>query len=287
MEILINELSLSGQFISVEEFINISLNKFVKIYSLLEKRNINPLKNYNFYNLYITQNETFTFLLTIKDKNGISDEVRKFKIIADKCIAEPYWENDLKHDPNEVFKWKNENVSNTSLAEAYVRDASLISFIPSPFQTNSIEIIKNDFTKNLLNFYNDLELAEHLYRNKKINFHQFCVVKFKDSKLSFDKVNQKESFDLILDENDENEFLNSFNLFEEMNWNDILGQGGKGKNKTGLAFEKYHDQNYFKNYTSQNEICKFRCSQKFRTYGYRIGDVFYVLEFDLTHKLSD
>ena len=72
MEILINELSLSGQFISVEEFINISLSKFVRIYSLLEKRNINPLKNYNFYNLYIC--------LTIKYKLFmISFTIRNFK----------------------------------------------------------------------------------------------------------------------------------------------------------------------------------------------------------------
>lgn len=287
MEILINELSLYGQFNSIEEFVNISLSKFVRIYSFLEKQNIYPLKNYNFYNLNITQNETFTFLLTLKDKNGVSDEVRKFKIIADKCIAEPYWENDIKHNPNDEFKWKNKIVSNTSLAEAYARDSSLISFIPSPFNTNSIEIIKSNISKNLMNFYDDLELTEHLYKNKKINFHQFCIVLFKDSKLCFDKVNKKESFDLILDENDEIEFLNSFKLFEKMNWTDILGQGGKGKNKTGLAFEKYHNQNYFKNYTVQNEICKFRCSQKFRTYGYRNGDVFYVLEFDLTHKLSE
>ena len=287
MEILINELSLSGQFISVEDFINKSLTKFVKIYILLDRQNIYPLKNYNFYNSNITQNLTFSFLLKLKDVNSFSSEIRKFKIIADKCIAEPYWENDLKQDPNEVFKWKDEVVSNTSLAEAYVRDASLISFIPSPFDSNSIEILKNDVSKKLFNFYDDFELAERLYRNKKINFHQFCVIKFKDSKLCFDKVNQKESFDLILDENDENEFLNSFNLFELMNWNDILGQGGKGKNKTGLAFEKYHDQNYFKHYTLQNEIFKFRCSQKFRAFGYRISEVFYVLEFDLTHKLSE
>ncbi|MBC5834313.1 hypothetical protein G6N05_07995 [Flavobacterium sp. F372] len=287
MEILINELSLHGQFNNIEEFINTSLNKFVKIYSLLEKQNIYPLKNYNFYNLNITQNQTFNFLLTLKDINGVSDEVRKFKMIADKCINEPYWENNLKHNPNDIFTWKNEVVSNTSLAEAYIRDSSLVSFIPSPFDINSIEIINNDISKNVLNFYDDLELAKYLYNNNKMTFHQFCIVFFRDSKLCFDMVNQKESFDLIIDKNDEIEFLNSFKLFTEMNWPDILAQGGKGKNKTGLAFEQYHDQNYFKNYSPPNEICKFRCSQKFRTYGYRKNEIFHVLVFDLTHKLSD
>ena len=287
MEILINELSLKGQFNNVEEFINISLNQFVKIYSLLDNHNIHPLKNYNFYNVNITPNETFNFLLTFKDKNGVSDEVRKFKRIADKCIGEPYWEIDLKHNPNDEFKWKNEIVSNTSLAESYVRNSSLISFVPSSFNSDFLEIINNNIPKNVLNFHDILELAQYLYTNKKITFHQFCNVFFKDSKLCFINANQKESFDLILDENDENEFFNSFKLFKEMNWNDILSQGGKGENKAGLAFEKYHNQKYFKNYYAPSDIYKFRCSQKFRAYGYRVGDIFYVLELDLTHKLSD
>lgn len=287
MEILINEMSLNGQFNNMEEFVDVSLNKFVKIYTLLDKHNIQPLKNYNFYDANITPNETFNFLLTLKDKNGVSDEVRKFKRIADKCINEPYWEIDLQHNPEDEFKWCNKIISNTSLAEAYARDSPLISFIPSLFNSNFIEITNNDISKKIVNFCDHLELAKHLYSKNKIAFHQLCNVIFKDSKLCFDKINIKQSFDLILDKNDENEFLNSFNFFNELNWNDILAQGGKGKNKTGLAYEKYHNQDYFKNYSAPTDVYKFRCSQKFRTFGYREGEVFYVLEFDLTHELSD
>ncbi|MBE0392844.1 hypothetical protein [Flavobacterium sp. PL002] len=287
MEILINELSLHGQFNNIEEFINISLNKFIKIYSLLDIHNIQPLKKYNFYSANITPNETFSLLLTLKDKNGVSDEVRKFKRIADKCINEPYWEIDIKHNPDDEFKWGDKIVSNTSLAEAYARNSSLISFIPSSFNTDFIDITSCNISKKISNFYNSLELAKHLYDNKKITFQKYCNLIFKDSKLCFDKTNKSQSFDLINDINDENEFLNSFHLFNDMTWSNILSQSGKGKNKVGLAFEKYHNQNYFKNYFPLTEVYKFRCSQKFRAYGYRIGDIFHILEFDLTHKLSD
>lgn len=287
MEILINELSLNGQFNNLKEFIDTALNNFVKIYSLLTKQNIHPLKSFNFYNVKITPNETFSLLLTIKDNNGVSDEVRKFKRIADKCINEPYWEIDIKHNPNDEFKWGNEIVSNTSLAESYIRNSSLISFVPSLFKSNFIEIVNNNIPKRILNFHDNLELAKHLFENNKLSFHQYCKVLFKDSKLCFDKVNPKVSFDLISDKNDENEFLNSFKLFKEMTWNDIVSQGGKGKNQAGLAFKKYHNQDYFKNFNPPSDIYKFRTSQTFRTFGYRSGNIFYVLEFDLTHKLSD
>lgn len=34
-------------------------------------------------------------------------------------------------------------------------------------------------------------------------------------------------------------------------------------------------------------ICKFRVSEKFRCFGYRKKDTFFVLRIDLEHKLSD
>lgn len=287
MEILINELSLHGQFKDTEEFIATSFNNFMRLYSFLENYNIHPLKNYNFYHVNITPNQTFHDLLTTKNTNRISDEVRQFKKLAEKCISEPYWESNRQHDLFDNFTWNNQNITGTALAESYIRSASLISFDPSKFATNEIEIKKNNEPKNILNFYNSISIALFLFQQNKITFYQYCIVNFKNSKLDFSKVNQEKSFNLITDKNDENEFLNSFTLFTDMDWKEILAQGGKGKNKVGLAFEKYHDQNYFDKYNIPSDIYKFRCSQKYRAFGYRVGDVFHILEFDLKHRLSD
>jgi hypothetical protein len=287
MEVLINELSLHKQFNTLEEFIDISLNQFVKIYSFLENCNIPTLKNFQFYNCYITKNETFNELLTRKDKNRVTDEIRKFKQISSKLITDPFWDNDLRHSIDEEYIWNDSVVTNTSLAESFARNSSLISFIPSNFKIDFLEITNNLNKKEIPNFYNKFNLIQHLYSNQKIKFYQFCQHIFKESKLCFDEINIMNSFDLITKSDDENEFYNSFKIFQEMSWTDIIAQGGKGKNKAGLAFEKYHDQDRFRKYNISQDIYKFRCSQKYRAFGYRIGDVFYLLEFDLSHKLSN
>ena len=44
---------------------------------------------------------------------------------------------------------------------------------------------------------------------------------------------------------------------------------------------------YFTNYNCTSDIYKFDATLKARVLGYRDKDVFYVLEFDTDHKLSD
>ena len=50
MEVLVNELSLNGQYQSIQDFINTSFAKFVEIFQILEKQKIYPYKKYDFYN---------------------------------------------------------------------------------------------------------------------------------------------------------------------------------------------------------------------------------------------
>ena len=182
--------------------------------------------------------------------------------------------------------YKNQNVSNTSIAEAFERNASLFSFIPSDFKEKQIEVSKENQSKNLINFSDKKHLLETLYENKLLNFHQFCLIYFKGSKLNFEKVNLKESFESIDNETIENDFYNSFIVFDKMDWSDIVSQ----PKKKGFDYKRYESANkqnklHFSKYSF--DIYKFRASQKFRVFGYREKDIFYVLEIDTTHKRSD
>lgn len=288
MEVLINELSLHKQFVSINEFIETSLPEFVKMFSFLYEIQNFPLKNYNFYNTYITQQDTFRSLITNKSIFRISDYVRKFKTTLDKIQTEPFWEADKRHDPQAFYYWNEELVTDSSIAESFEREASLLSFAPSNYEIDSLEIIKEETLKRQVsNFFKFKTILNYLYEAQDVSFNLFCKNYYKNSKLSFEFVNKAKSFDLIGDKNDEIQFFNSFNLFCEMSWNDIIAQGGKGQKKVGLAYSTYHDQEAFNGYNLSCKIDKFRCTQKYRVFGYRKADIFYVLEFDLTHRLSD
>ncbi len=69
-----------------------------------------------------------------------------------------------------------------------------------------------------------------------------------------------------------------------MSWNDI-------SISDGLDYKEYSpnkENNWFKNTKfSDKKIYKFRVTQKYRCFGYRELDTFYVLMFDIEHKISD
>ncbi|WP_373031749.1 hypothetical protein, partial [Sulfurovum sp.] len=52
----------------------------------------------------------------------------------------------------------------------------------------------------------------------------------------------------------------------------------------GIEYKKYN--NTLSGFTGI-DIYKFRINQKYRCFGYRKGEIFYVLHFETDHKLSD
>lgn len=287
MEILINELSLHKQFDSNNDFIDNSFTNFIIIYSFLDGIGNHPLKNYNFYNSQISDKDSIYSFLKNPSTYRVYDIVRKYKLILDKITTEPFWESDIKHDLQADYKCKGEKVTKTSIAEAFDRDSVLLSFSPSRFSEEKLSVTKDEQGKGIHNFYHIKKLLPYLYENKLIDFYCFCKFYYKNSKLRFDYVNKEKSFDLITNKHDEKEFQNSFDVFCEMSWQNIISQGGKGDKKVGLAYERYHDQTVFKNYNTNFEIYKFRSTQRYRVFGYREKENFFVLEFDLSHRLSD
>jgi len=210
------------------------------------------------------------------------------KPTLDKIQTEPYWEVNRKHDAQTFYFWNGEVVTDSSIAESFEREASLLSFIPSIYEINSLEIIREETAnRQIPNFFHLKSLLNYFYESQDLSFYQFCKSFYRNTKLSFEYVNETKSFDLISDKNDEIQFLNSFNLFCEMSWQDIISQGGKGQNKVGLAYATYHNQAAFKGYKLDCNVDKYRTTQKYRVFGFRKENKFHVLEFDLSHRLSD
>lgn len=284
MEIIFNELSLHNQFQSFDDFRENALIDIIGFFSLPK---IKILKKSDTYSRSIYQGKTLHDILISKNSDGKSEEIRKFKIILSKIINDEFWDLEKKCDKDATYLCLEKDVCESGLAESYERSTSLISLRPSDFILASLEVSKNSQPLSLENYTRVSNLLDHLYTNNVIDFQEFCKLFFKNSKLDFTNCNSSQSFSLITDRSDEIQFLNSFKMFAEASWENIMSQGGKGDNKVGFAYEKYHQQDYFSNYKTNGNVYKFRVTQKFRVFGYREGDKFYPLEFDLTHKLSD
>ncbi|CAC9627344.1 hypothetical protein [uncultured Gammaproteobacteria bacterium] len=99
------------------------------------------------------------------------------------------------------------------------------------------------------------------------------------SNLNFDQLEEKFGFNL-LDSIQTNEFINSFNTFDSMNWSDI-------EQSIGLEYKPYTGD-WFNNSGHKGKVIKkFRVSKKYRCFGYREVNIFYVLRFEIDHKISD
>jgi len=276
-EILINELSLDGQFSSVFEFIEGALIKFNALLNEIKGPNILLFKNHAFYDSKITGDTTIYNILV----GAISrqyDEIRKMKSGLACLFEEPYWENNQKHSPDIFYLFMENCVTGQSLAEACERDRIVISFIHQFFSSDSLLILKENTEVILDNLVNKIDYIETAYNKNIIRCEEYCKKKFKGDKLDFSRINIEESFDLLSKE-EESLFIDGFRKFTELTWSQIFED-------SALRFKEYKDnKKYFK--SLNKKIHKFRISRKYRCFGYIEQGIFYVLLFDLTHDLSD
>jgi hypothetical protein len=116
-----------------------------------------------------------------------------------------------------------------------------------------------------------------------LSLKKYITTHFGEGKLDFSLIDDTHGFSLIDNEN-QNEFIDSFRKFEELNRNAIATD-------KGLDYKTYNKNKKSKRYFSDNlwkkGIKKFKITQRNRCFGYVDNGIFYVLRFDLDHELSD
>jgi len=276
-DILINELSLNGQYNTVYEFIDSALLKFNTLLNEIKGPNVLLYKKHTFFESKITGNTTIYDVL-IGAISRQYDEIRKMKSNLVCLFEEPYWENNQKHSSNILYLFMGNCITGQSLAEACERDKIVISFIHHNFSSGNLLVMKEKTEVTLDNLVSRMDYIEIAYNKEIINCEEYCKKKFKGDKLDFSKINPKESFNL-LSKSDENIFIDGFRKFTELSWPQINVDDA-------LEFKEYKDKKgHFK--AVNKKIHKFRVSRKYRCFGYKEQGIFYVLLFDLTHNFSD
>lgn len=278
MEILINELSLIGQFASSEQFVSEALPPLLAVLKEVDSTKDILLKKYDLYTAKIDA-ETSIHDIIIGQTSRLYDEIRKFKSLLAALFENPYWEDSRKHSTCCTYIYNNNDVCNYSIAESCERDKVVISFIHPDFSETYLSIVKDNKTEiKIDNFFNKGHYIEIAWKKEVINCQEYCLRKFTGGKLDFSKIDEKESFALLKKE-DENLFIDGFRKFTELSWQQIDVD-------KALDYKFYPDNdNVFKDV--HHKIHKFRTSRKYRCFGYVDNGIFYVLRFDLEHKLSD
>lgn len=276
MEILLNELSLEGQYGSVEEFCEDALLKIVKIFKELKDDEDLVFKKYEFYSYKVTSELSIHDVLT-GPLSRTYDVLRRLKLFLHSFFKEPYWENDSQQKECDYI-FEDDKINTTSIAEAYERDRMIISFKHHRFLMDSLEVNGGDGVRSIFNLKEANDLLRVKYDAGRLALREYCSAKFSNgSKLDFSEVDLKESFGL-LSKMDEKLFLEGFNKFDSLEWQQIFSDDG-------LDYKEYSSRNFYRSIESRKH--KFRISQRYRCFGYVKEGVFYVLCFDLTHKLSD
>lgn len=152
MEILINELSLKGQFTTVEEFVSVALTP---ILSLLQKYDATRdllYKKYDLYDCKVTS--TITLHALFKGPySRTSDEIRRFKSQLSVLLDKPYWQDNQKHGAPNTYKFRGTNILNSSLAESCERDRVVMSFISDEYNSTTLDVAKNTATIPINNLF--------------------------------------------------------------------------------------------------------------------------------------
>lgn len=274
MDILINELSLDGQFTDENDFLN-SLEKILPIIKIIDNLEFVLFKNNLFFDSNVTATKKFTDIAYLKD-----DRVRRVKSFLVKLsTTPPYWNDTQIHNCSDKYFYNSKDVCDTSLAETYERDKIVLSFNHINFLTEWLSIQKNGLNSDIYNILDRNDFLNYLQSIKQIDILNFCKEKFKNSNLNFDFLDNNYGFD-ILNTHQQREFLDTFNIFIQLDWHGILS----------------HSKLYYKQYKGteinyQNKtIDKFRVtgtSNTNRCFGYRENNTFYILRFECNHSLSD
>lgn len=281
--IIINELSLNGQFWDSRDFWKNGMPPFHKALQDALSHGVGYLfKQGSFFAAQATPDKTLHDLLTAPETR-IIDEARLYKSTLARAICNPFWDEAPQQDSNVQYSVGETDVSGSSIAEAAARSVCLLSFIRSGYEKHPVVVTKDKEPIEVDNIWKEKQLHSILFERGELSLEKYITIRFSGGKLDFSLIDDTLGFSLIDGEN-QNEFIDSFRKFEELDWSAIATDNG-------LDYKPYNKNKKNKRYFSDEQwkkgIKKFRITQRNRCFGYVENSVFYVLRFDLDHELSD
>lgn len=282
-KVYMNELSIDGQFESMDEFSEAAI-PVMKCLKYIKEHEGKIYKYSGFFNCNITKTETWNDLRKIR-----GDKLTRLKSLLLSTTEEPpYWDlqDDWLQDVEAQYKCDGIDVTMSSIAEAAEAGALLVSFPMERYQDKKLQVVKNDNREFELPSAVTLKfLVDSLKDKNQIDIDEYLCNKYAGTRLDFSKMESRYGLHKFEKEEIE-DCLRTFDKFVQLeNWNAIFRD-------ESLKYKKYSpslkDDDWFLNGEyADKEIDKFRCVNPKRCFGYREGEVFYVLRMERDHKISD
>lgn len=288
MEYILNELSLHGQYKDKDEFMKVGMSDICKILAHARKqKDSSILKRSDFYNNKVTANSSLYEILVSDGKARINDRIRRFKSQLSSLQTQPFWDGQQQRHSHDLDYYHHTDtqqtkVNGTALAEAYARDANLISFNMSNFEDSPIKVSCQEKPKDIPNICQIAQFLDALYDTDQISSKEYFKNRF-NLKLDFTQISDKNGLNLI-NKSNKDAFISSFDNFENKTWQQIMIDDG-------LDYKEFsknrNTRHFFSDAQWKAGVYKFRIDSEKRCFGHRIDDIFYIWRIDLDHKLSD
>ena len=248
MEFILNEESLKGQFTTVQDFLE-SLKSNIRCFHIIRKSERNTISKIdNFYDCYVTS------------------DIRM-------------------HDLSKAYLLEESDMVATGIAEATERDHLLLSFDMEKFKDCTLHIQAADREELVSSIYSPAFLMECVGKQLGIHGDDILKIRYEGTRIDCSSIEMKYGTE-ILNENQLQQIISSMNKFaKHETWENI-------DRDDGLEYKKYTPDSPKHNWYNgsmyrDKQIMKFRASSLLRVHGYRKGDKFRVLRFEIDHKQSD
>ena len=170
MEVLLNELSLVGQFKDENDFFN-NFDSVLEIIKLLDILKFSIAKEYMFFDVDVTSKYKLGDFLRLR-----TDRAKRMKrFLAKLAQNPPFWNEIQKHDcTNDSYMFNGTDICNSSLAESCERDKTVLSFLHNDFLDDNLSIQKNMLNIDIYNIISRNNFLEHLLLIGEIEAFVYC-----------------------------------------------------------------------------------------------------------------
>lgn len=282
MDFILNERSLHGQFRSVDEFLK-SLGANLQCFKLVRSQKQGEIRKIaDFYKCKITEELGLGELRHYPR----SDELSRFRIALDKEMrTEPYWDLEPVHDYGISYWMGEEDMAATAVAEAAVRQESLLSFDSAVYSDRRLCIKCDGDEYNVISIYRPAYLAECFGEQMGLERDECLKARYAETRLDCTLL-EKEHGAEYLEKEEYVLLLGTLDKFVRHESWESIGLDD------GLEYKKYtpasDEEDWFRNSVYGNQtIMKFRFSRRMRCFGYRKGNRFRLLRIERNHKKSD
>ena len=282
MEFILNEESLKGQFATVHDFL-ISLKSNIRCFHIIRKSECNTISKIdNFYDCYVTSDTKIRDLRNYQ----CSDELVAFQYQLEQEIYNlPHWDRNPMHDLSKVYLLAESDVVATGIAEATERDHLLLSFDMKNVKDCILHIQVADKEEHVSSIYSPAFLVKCAGEQLAMHGDDILKIRYEGTRIDCSSI-EREYGTEILDESQLRQIISSMDKFvKHETWENI-------DRDDGLEYKKYTPDSPKRNWYNgsmyrDKQIMKFRASSLLRVHGYRKGDRFRVLRFEIDHKQSD